>query len=255
MNDPARTDWSPGAYARFRGFRLAPAIDLLAQVPDLPDGDVVDLGCGDGAVAGPLRTRWPGRHLVGVDTSEAMLSAARGQGGYDRLVRADIARWDAGHPPAVIFSNAALNWVPDHADLLPRLVAMLAPGGTLAMQVPDQTDAPSHALIRALSGTTGTVPHVLQPADYARILSPFGAASVWRTEYLQRLAPVATGHPVRHFTQSTYMRPHVEAMDETDRAAFLDAYDAALRDAYPAERDGSVLFPFARLFCIVTTNR
>jgi trans-aconitate 2-methyltransferase len=75
--------------------------------------------------------------------------------------------------------------------------------------------------------------------------------SVWETVYLQRLAPVTEGHPVRHFTASTAMRPFVEAMTEEERAAYVAAYDAALGAAYPAEADGGVLFPFRRLFMVV----
>lgn len=252
MSDGAESDWSPGAYARFRGFRLRPALDLLTQVPDLPGGDIVDLGCGDGAMVEPLRARWPRRRIVGVDASEAMLNAARAQGGYDALTRADIVDWRPDVPPALLLSNAALNWVQDHSTLLPRLVEMLTPGGTLAVQVPDQTEAPSHALIRELTGSMGSVPHVLPAQDYARILGPLGGVSVWSTEYMQVLPPSEDGHPVRHFTQSTYMRPFVEGMDGAALAAFLRDYDAALCDAYPVQDDGAALFPFRRSFFILT---
>ena len=71
-----RSDWDPGAYARFRGLRLRPALDLLMQLGSPPAGDVVDLGCGDGAAAASLRTRFPKRRLVGVDSSAAMLAKA-----------------------------------------------------------------------------------------------------------------------------------------------------------------------------------
>jgi trans-aconitate 2-methyltransferase len=246
-------DWNPAAYARFRDLRLRPALDLLMQVGALPAGAVVDLGCGNGAVAGALRQRFGERRLVGVDASAAMLAAARG---YDALVEADIAGWVPAAPPALIFSNAALHWLPDHTALLPRLAGLLAPGGTLAVQMPRQQGAPSHALMReiaaamfpALFDLADWHPQVAAPADYAAILDPLGAADLWETEYQQRLAPVAEGHPVRHFTMSTAMRPFLDRLDPAATARFVAAYDAALAEAYPAQPEGGVLFPFWRLF-------
>ncbi len=252
-------DWDPGSYASFRGLRLRPLHDLLAQVPDIPAGDVADLGCGDGAAAGPLRERFPGRRLLGVDASHAMLERARG---YDATQLADIGHWGPEAPPALILSNAALQWLPGHQTLLPRLAGMLAPGGTLAVQVPRQYDEPSHRLIRRIAGEhfpdrfaeddEGWLAPVAPPAAYHRLLAPLGALSVWETEYLQPLAPVNEGHPVRAFTQSTALRPFAARMGEGELEEFLESYDDALSIAYPAEADGTVLFPFRRLFLVLT---
>lgn len=247
-------DWDPGSYARFRGLRLRPALDLLMQVGPAPAGEVVDLGCGDGAVAPALRQRFAQRRIVGVDASPAMIARARG---YDATVLADIARWVPDAPPAVIFSNAALQWVPDHAALFPRLAGLVAPGGWLAVQMPAQEDAPSHRLLREVAerlwpGRWPDVPaRVGEAAEYHRMLRPFGEVSVWETVYLQRLVSVGEGHPVRHFTASTAMRPFADGMTGEERAAYLAAYDAALAVAYPAEADGSVMFPFRRLFMVL----
>ena len=253
-------DWDPGSYASFRGLRLRPALDLLAQVPDLPDGAVVDLGCGDGSAAPSLRERFPGRRLLGVDASVALLEHARG---YDATQMADIVHWAPETPPALIFSNAALHWLHDHQRLLPRLAGALASGGTLAVQVPRQFDAPSHRLMREVAAgmfpdrfaddDEGWVAPVAPPGAYHRLLAPLGGLSVWETEYLQPLAPVADGHPVRAFTQSTALRPFAARMGAGELGEFLEAYDEALAIAYPAEADGTVLFPFRRLFLVLTT--
>lgn len=247
-----RKDWDPGTYARFRGLRLRPALDLLAQVHDLPAGDVVDLGCGDGAVAGPLRARFPGRRLVGVDSSPAMLAQAVG---HDATVCADIAAWEA-RGLALIFSNAALHWLGDHGRLMPRLAGMLAQGGVLAVQMPRQFHAPSHRFLRDIAGAM--FPHrfdfarwqapVATAAEYHAMLSGLGAVEAWETEYVQRLEVVAEGHPVRRFTESTAMRPFVAKLDAEDTARFVAAYEEALAAAYPVAEDGTVLFPFRRVF-------
>ena len=250
-------DWDPARYGEFRDLRLRPALDLLAQLPDLAAGDVVDLGCGDGAVGPELLSRYPTRCLVGVDSSEAMLANAALRRCYERLSRTDISDWTPEHPPALIFSNAALNWLPDHAALMPRLARLLKPGGVLAVQMPRQSDAPSHRLLRDVAESLfpGRSPAraapVLQAVDYAELLLAFGEVRAWTTDYIQMLDPVEKGHPVRAFTESTAMRPFVAAMTAEEASAFVAAYDAALDHAYPALPNGRVLFPFTRVFFVL----
>lgn len=250
-------DWNPSAYAAFADLRLRPALDLIAHVPDLPAGGIADLGCGAGAVGPALRARWPGRRLTGIDASPAMLAGARATRAYDALAEADLAAWAPDRPPALIVANAALNWVPDHAALLPALAGRLAPGGVLAAQVPGQHDAPSHRMLREVAagiapGRIGAMarPFVLDPRAYARILAPLGAADLWETTYLQRLGP-ASGHPVAAFTAATAMRPVLAALSPDEAARFTARYEAAMEEAYPREADGSVLFPFRRIFLIL----
>ncbi|MBA83819.1 methyltransferase domain-containing protein [Thalassobius sp. S69A] len=248
-------DWNPGKYQRFADLRLRPALDLIAAIPALPEGNIVDLGCGAGAVAADLAEQFAGRDLVGVDSSATMLAKAQQLGLYARLDQADIALWRPCSSPALIYSNAALHWVPDHAALLPALVQSLPPGGVLAVQVPYQNPAPSHRTWVALAEQLfpgrvdmGKGPGILTPEAYFDILSPLGQPRIWQTEYLQRLTPVATGHPVRHFTESTFARPILTALEEPEQAALIHAYETAMAEAYPLRADGSVLFPFRRLF-------
>ncbi len=251
--------WNPGAYARFRDLRLRPAIDLLAQVPPLPKGDVVDLGCGNGAVGAALKARF-GRRVIGVDNSDTMLKAAAASGAYAVLENHDIATWQ-GRAPALIFSNAALHWLPDHRHLLPRLAKMLPAGGVLAVQMPRQFGAPSHVLLRQLAQAlfpdqfdyANYVPPVVAPPHLAAILAPFGALDIWETSYFQRLA-ATTGHPVRHFTASTAARPILAQLDAPEQAQFFVAYDAALEGAYPCRRDGCCDFPFLRQFIVLVSG-
>lgn len=265
----ATRDWNPELYARFAGLRLQPALDLLARVGRLPDGPVWDLGCGAGVVGPVLRARFADRVLAGLDASAAMLARARALGCYDRLRQEDIARWagaaasgdDDEAPggddaaPALIFSNAALHWLGDHDRLLPALARRLAPGGMLALQVPNQNAAPSHRLWHELVADhfpgrfdPATAPGILPAAAYHRLLAPLGAVSVWETTYLQRLDPAPDGHPVRIFTQSTYARPVLAALTPAEAEALIAAYDRTIPAHYPPEADGAVLFPFRRLF-------
>ncbi|MFT3690513.1 methyltransferase domain-containing protein [Paenirhodobacter sp.] len=249
-------DWNPESYARFQDLRLRPALDLIARVGDLPHGKVIDLGCGTGAAAEALADRWPERKIIGVDSSPAMIARAAATGAYRRVDLADLRDWEPGKPPALIFSNAVLHWVGDHAALLPRLAGMLAPGGMLAVQMPVQWGAPSHRFLRDFAADmfpdrfdfADWVPPVAAPVEYARLLAPLGLPDVWTTEYVQRLPRDGGVHPVRRFTESTALRPIAAELSQTELAAFLARYEAALDIAYPAEADGTVLFPFRRLF-------
>lgn len=249
-------DWNPGAYARFRGLRLRPALDLLAQVGELPDGAVVDLGCGDGAVRPALHLAFPGRRLLGVDASPAMLAQARG---YDALEQADIAAWTPAEPPALIFSNAALQWLGHHALLMPRLARLLTPGGVLAVQMPGQGLAPSHAVLRQVAARlfpdhfdfADWQPPVAMPEDYWRMLSPLGQVAAWETTYLHALPAQAEGHPVRSFTESTAMRPFLQRLTGPEAESLRAGYDLGLEAAYPRQPDGGVLMPFRRVFFVL----
>ena len=255
MTEPQKSDWNPETYARFRGLRLRPALDLLAQIADLPAGNIIDLGCGDGAASGALKQRFPDNPLIGLDNSPAMLARATG---YDQLIDADAALWQPQSPPALIFSNAALHWLPDHATLMPRLAAMLAPAGILAVQMPRQFTAPSHRFLRDIAAAlypdrfdaTQDTP-VKPAAAYWELLHPFGSVEAWETDYVQHLDPSPERHPVHAFTQATALRPFLEKLNESEALAYTTAYDKALTAAYPLLPDGSALMPFKRVFFVL----
>ena len=253
---PGRSDWNPEAYARFGDLRLRPALDLIAQVGPLPDGGIIDLGCGNGAAGKALAARFAGREITGVDASSAMLEAARETGVYGSLSQEDAANWQPEAPVALIFSNAALHWLTDHSALLPRLIGHIAPGGVLAVQMPRQYGAPSHRFLRDFAAemfpdrfnlASWKAP-VATPVEYHRMLAPFGRTNVWETDYVQRLEPAESGHPVRRFTEATAMLPFLEKLTAAEADEFVHRYDQALEAAYPFEMDGSVLFPIRRLF-------
>ncbi|KMK68126.1 methyltransferase domain-containing protein [Puniceibacterium sp. IMCC21224] len=253
MSQASDQDWNPGTYDRFRGLRLRPALDLLRAVGPLPEGDIIDLGCGTGSVGpalGQLR-----RRLIGVDASPAMMEHAARTGVYDELLQEDLTVWQATRPAALIFSNASLHWVPDHQTLFPRLVQMLAPGGVLAIQLPHQNNAPSHRLWVKLVDELfpGRVdhshgPNVLLAAEYHRMLSAMGQVTLWDTEYYQELAPDGEGHPVRRFVEATFARPILNALEPDERLRLIAAYEAVIGKAYPKGPRGTVLFPFRRMF-------
>jgi len=250
--------WDPVVYGRYADERGRPFQELLARVgADRPEV-VVDLGCGDGALTATLADRWPEASVVGVDSSESMLAGAAALATPRlRFVLGTIEGWRPDRPVDVLLSNAALQWVPDHPAQLPRLVASLAPGGWLAVQVPANGDAPSHALLAELRRSVrwrdqlgagaGRWPDVADPEDWARQLFRLGCrVDAWETTYLD----VLTGpDPVLSWVRGTALRPVLARLSPQDAADFEAEYGRLLASAYPAEPHGTLL-PFRRVFVV-----
>ncbi len=258
--------WDPAGYSRFARERSRPLADLVAQVQVDEPGLVVDLGCGHGPATLSLARLWPEARVVGVDSAESMLEAARGVDTEGRVewVHADLRDWDPaslGQAPDVIVTNSTLQWVPGHLDLIDTWVEALADGGWFALQVPGNFDAPSHRLMRETAEghprvgeltAALDVPSVGEPATYLRLLARLGCeVDAWETTYIHVLDPDAEDeNPVLSWVGSTGLRPVLDLLeDEEERAAFVEPYAAALAEAYPRSSAG-VLFPFRRVFAV-----
>jgi trans-aconitate 2-methyltransferase len=254
-------NWSATQYLKFEAERNRPIHDLLAQIPGERVETAVDIGCGPGNSTEILHRRFPNAAITGLDSSAAMIEAARKRLPGLQFAVENIATWGQAGPFDLILANAVLQWLPDHAALLPRLVAKLAPGGSLAVQIPDNLDEPAHLIMREVAATgpwakkLAKAPQAREvrhgPEWYYRILGQAGArANVWRTVYHHALADGA-GAIVEWF-KGTGLRPYLEPLDDAERAAFLDQYQEALAKAYPILPDGAVLLAFPRLFFVAT---
>ena len=252
--------WDPTQYAHFGSERLRPAIDLLARVPADAPATVIDLGCGAGAVLPLLRARFPDATILGVDRSPEMLEQASGRGA-DELVLADALTWEPPIRPGLIYSNAALHWIDDHAALFRRLIELLPEAGVLAVQMPRNHDRPSH---RAIADTVREGPWrsqlepillprewpVWEPERYHALVHPVvSEVDVWEVDYLHRLEG---DDPIVEWTKGSALRPFLDALGAGEVEAFLDAYRRRVDAAYRTEPDGSTLLRFRRLFVVAT---
>ncbi|MFI1992805.1 trans-aconitate 2-methyltransferase [Actinoplanes sp. NPDC020271] len=243
--------WDPTVYRRFGNERSRPFFDLTARIGATAPRVVVDLGCGDGTLTRTLGDRWPDAHVTGIDSSPEMIAKA-GDGDF-RI--GDLADWQPGPDTGVVVTNAALQWVPGHQDLLVRWLAALPSGAWLAMQVPGNFDAPSHRLLRAVAGDFG-VGHVLRespvddPSDYADLLAG-ATVDAWETTYLHLLPVDGPDHPVLRWTEGTALRPVRAALDDDAWARFRAELGERLTGAYPAGH-GRVAFPFRRIFVVAS---
>lgn len=246
--------WDPATYLQYGDERARPFVDLVARIGATAPRSVVDLGCGTGNLTALLKRRWPEADVVGVDSSPEMVAAAEPDSGV-RMVVGDLRDWAPGSPVDVLVSNAALQWVPDHLALLPRLVGQVAPGGWFAFQVPGNFSAPSHAVRHRLEqdprfapyleGVTGPDAH--DPEVYLEVLLDLGCeVDAWETTYLHVLPG---DDPVFAWAVGTGARPTLEALPDGPRQEFEEEFRSALRDAYPSTRHGTVL-PFRRVFVV-----
>lgn len=248
--------WDPTTYLQFSDERSRPFFDLLARVQTTTARRVVDLGCGPGQLTATLARRWPEADVVGVDSSVAMVERAQ-EHATDRVsfAVADVRDWRPDPVVDVLVSNAALQWVPGHRELLPRLVAGLAPDGWLAFQVPGNFDQPSHRLLHDLaadprfaSATAGLeAPAAFDAGSYLADLHALGCTvDAWETNYLHVLSGP---DPVFRWISGTGARPVLQALSENQRPEFEAEYRQLLRQAYPEQPFGTVL-PYRRVFVV-----
>lgn len=251
--------WDPKKYVQFGDFRNRPFFDLTGRVlADQPE-KVVDLGCGPGNLTATLATRWSDAKVVGLDSSAEMITAAQAGANAENLSFqvSDAALWMPESDVDVVVTNAVLQWIPGHRELLPRWLAALKPGAWFAMQVPGNFGAQSHLLMREVAESAqwrtkldGVLRHddaVGEPSDYLEIFLAAGMrADAWETTYQQVLAGP---QPVLEWVRGTGLRPVLNALDPKDAALFEEEYSARLDKAYPRREFGTV-FPFRRIFVV-----
>jgi trans-aconitate 2-methyltransferase len=235
-------DWNAAQYLKFQEERTRPCHDLAARIATVP-ATIVDLGCGPGNSTEVIAARFPEAAITGLDSSPDMIATAARHHPNWNWQTGDIADWTG--QADLIFSNAALQWVPDHETLLPRL---LHQSKTLAVQMPANKDAPAHQIARSLLPGVREW-HTHDVPFYYDVLSPHCAKlDIWLTEY-QHILPKPEA--IVEWYKGTGLRPYLEALpDEPARQAFLWNYTDEIKAAYPTRTDGKVILPFRRLFVI-----
>lgn len=259
---PTAAVWDPSQYHRYGDLRLRPAIELFNRISVEAPSVVHDIGTGGGEIARLMARRWPEASVIGSDSSPEMLDkaeAATPDGSTITWELLDLNNWQPTPNHDVIYANAVLHWLPDHAEIFPRLVTGLNPDGELAVQMPLSWWQPSHQVIRQTLAAMNTpeadslasfmqTPNVGQPDLYYEILRPKVATiDIWSTEYQQ----ILSGHdPVFEWVSGSILRPVFAQLPESDVPRFSEMCRGALREVYPRQSDGTTLFPFKRLFLV-----
>jgi trans-aconitate 2-methyltransferase len=247
--------WNDGQYLKFGDERTRAARELLARVPLEHVARAVDLGCGPGNSTALLCDRWPNARVTGIDNSPEMLERARRDLPTVEWILGDAGSYRATEPVDLLFGNAVFHWLPDHATLFPSLVQQVRKGGVLAVQMPHSFDEPSHRLMREVRArltpgrrAVNAATPVEGAAFYYDLLAPHATAvDIWRTTY-EHVMPDAAA--IVEWVKGTGLRPYLDDLTESERAAYLSEYLAAIERAYPARVDGKRLFSFPRLFIV-----
>lgn len=249
--------WSAAQYVKFAGERTRAARDLLAAVPLTDPARVVDIGCGPGNSTELLIDRYPGAEISGIDNDPDMLKTARATLPGHAFVQADIADWQPDRPVDLLFANASLQWIDDHRALFTRLVAHLAPGGALAVQMPDNLSEPTHQAMRhiaalplwsaRLSAAAEQRKPLLPPAELHALLRPLcSKVDVWRTTYHFEMTGL---EGIGEWFQGSALRPYLQLLTPDEQADFMAAWYEEIAAAYPVA-DGRCLLAFPRYFFV-----
>ena len=250
--------WNADLYLQFATERTQPSIDLTARIQLEGPRRIVDLGCGPGNSTAVLRGRWPGAELLGLDHSPDMIAKARADFPGGRWEQAEIPTWAPAEKFDLVFTNAALQWVPNHATLIPHLFAQVAAGGALAVQVPAHLESPLHRAILEIADdpewcagmrSAKWLLNVGTPEFYYDWLCPVASRiDLWVTTYQHVMSgPEA----IVEWIRGTGLRPFLEALSNDDqRARFTARLLARAAADYPRRADGNVIFPFRRLFFV-----
>ncbi|TDL12132.1 trans-aconitate 2-methyltransferase [Mycolicibacterium obuense] len=254
--------WNPEVYLAYADHRGRPFYDLTSRVAATEPRRVVDLGCGPGNLTQTLATRWPGATIEACDSSPEMVAAARERGVAADV--GDVREWTPLPDTDIVISNATLQWVPEHRELIVRWATELAPGAWLAFQVPGNFDAPSHRAVRDLAAQPRwaellqdfpfrSAEVVESPQDYAGLLRDAGCTTdAWETTYVHEL----TGeHPVLDWIHGTALRPVRSALGDAQWEQFREELAPLLAEAYPQRSDGTTFFPFRRIFVVAQVGQ
>lgn len=250
--------WDPRQYLKYEDERTQPSIDLTAKIKVDNPMTIIDIGCGPGNSTQVLYQRWPNAHITGLDNSREMIEKAQKDYPNQNWLLADASRLKLDQTYDVIFSNAALQWIHNHDLLIPRLFMMVNPHGSLAVQVPANNESPLHRALlsvsskekwsRFVSGTEKLLNY--HTAEYYyNILCPIASSlDLWETIYYHVMA---SHEELLEWYKGTGIRPFLEKLpDERSRKEFEGEIAAECRRYYTSQRDGTILFPFKRIFFI-----
>ncbi len=256
-------DWNPELYNRFRRYREEPFLAILERLNLRGDESIIDLGCGSGENTIELAHRVPHGKAVGVDSSAAMIDAAnkilekvepalRSRVAF-RL--GDVRAFNADRDYSVVFSNATLQWVPEHREVFKRIFSALTPGGQVVVQMPKNDRETAQMTILKLAGEppwrealgSVTVPSrsVPGPDHYDNLLTEIGFVDVNCYDHVFQ-HPMRNTADIVEWSRATTLRPFLSTLPEDCHAEFLGVLVERLDRAYGT--DGPLIFPFRRLF-------
>ncbi len=230
-----QTKWNPTQYEKFKDQRAKPFYDLKNLIQPMPLKSALDLGCGTGELTQKLFESLKPQRLLGIDSSSEMLEKSKKFEGHGlNFKKADIASFKPGEKFDLIFSNAALQWLPDHERLFPQIFSWVSDGGQIAIQMPFNFDHPSHTIAARVAKslhpdifTNLSERSTLALERYAELLFENGFTSqVARIEIYGH--PMESGLDVIEWTKGTLLTRYQALLSETQFTKFLEIYQQEL---------------------------
>ena len=250
-------DWNSAQYLKFKAQRTQPAVDLAARI-DINPSEFIDIGCGPGNSTRVVKNRFPSARAVGADYSENMLEAARKDNPDCEFIRldagGDLSEFSGKFD--LVFSNACIQWIPNHRELLPKMFSMLKNGGELAVQIPVNFDEPIHQIIGRVSATekwrekftNPSIFHTLSESEYFDILSDLTSDfEMWKTVYCHRMP---SHDSIIEWYKSTGLKPYLDVLSDAEKEEFTNDVQREVEKDYPTQKNGEIIFRFPRLFFI-----
>ncbi len=252
------SDWNPDLYMQFKSERTQPSIDLISKIPLADPKTIIDIGCGPGNSTQALVLRWPNANITGLDSSASMIRKAREDYPDQQWVVADGSTYNPESEFGLVFSNAAIQWMLDHTQLLKQLHGLLSENGVLAVQIPQFWDMPLGKIIADVADDerwrerTKGVTDMFTINDcgfyYDNLSYLFASVDIWQTDYMHILE---SHQSILEMMRSTGLKPYLERLEsEPDKQAFEASVLQDVAASYPVQKNGKVILPFKRLFFI-----
>jgi trans-aconitate 2-methyltransferase len=251
-------DWNPNLYMQFRSERTQPSIDLIAKIKPVEPKSIIDIGCGPGNSTQVLVNRWPNAKITGLDSSSSMIRKAEQDYPNQEWIVADALTYDPEIEYDIVFSNAVIQWIPNHEDLLKKFHGMLSDNGTVAIQIPLFWDMPLGKIINETAKDSRWKEQMEGIEDlftihnysfyYDNLSNLFNSIDIWETHYFH----ILDSHiAILEMMRSTGLKPYLDKLDtDLDINLFEKKVMIEIEKAYPKQKNSKVLLPFKRLFFI-----
>ena len=251
--------WNASQYSRFKYERTLPAVDLVNAIKcDKEVKSVLDIGCGIGNSTVVLAEKFPNAKIIGADSSDDMLDTARKENPNIEFIKLD-AQKDLGRLKScydVVFSNACIQWIPNHRKLLCEMFDLLNDSGVLAVQIPQQSKHPVHMILESLSNSEKwtdkfidkRIYNNLYENDYYDVLSELtDNFRIWETVYFHSMPSYES---IIEWYKGTGLRPYLQQLSPSEQDEFLSDLMTCLKNTYPLQKNGNIIFKFPRLFFV-----
>lgn len=252
-----KTEWNPDLYLRFKKERTQPSIDLVKRIELDNPKTIIDIGCGPGNSTEVLKERWQNADIIGIDNSAEMIEKAEATYPEGNWLLSDVYDLDPAMKYDLVFSNAVLQWLPNHERLIPHLLGLVNAGGILAFQVPNNQFSPIHASLQETAADPRFKEYTAQagemlnyqtgPYYYDLLSARLKELQMWETTYYHVMD---NREEMLNWYRSTGMRPYLERLPDTLIDDFIESMRKKIKKRYPVQENGKVIYPFKRLFAV-----